>query len=273
MRCDGEKRLHRDVELAAEAAAAGGRADADFFVLDAEHASGFRAIHVRRLRAGGDLHPIAVLDRVAGLRLDVGVLDERRLEAAFDSGCGVRVAGDDVAAFQIAADQDVVRSVRMERVGSWCESRVDAGERVELRPRDRKVGVGYAFDRGARADQRQHRLAAEAHFSGREHRLVAEMRKDAEGIFAGHIVGGEDRHEAGRARDDRIEIAEGEGGAGVRRANNAHPERVGGGGIGAEEVRASDFREAVDARETRADESAALEPLLPEGEGVAKGDG
>ena len=128
--------------------------------------------------------------------------------------------------FRLPRDQDVVGGVRMERVAHRRERGVDAGERIELRPGDRQVGVGHAFDRLARADQRQHRLAAEAHMSRREDGLVAKMRKDAEGVFARHIVGGEDRDEAGRAGDDGVEIAEGEGRAAheasARRASRAN---------------------------------------------------
>ena len=91
-RGDREQRLDRDVELAAEPAAAGGRPDAHLVRLDAEHARGLVAVHVGRLRAGGDLHPPADRNGEACLRLDVGVLDKARLEAALD-GRGRRRRG------------------------------------------------------------------------------------------------------------------------------------------------------------------------------------
>ena len=48
-------------------------------------------------------------------------------------------------------------------------------------------------------DQRQHRLAAMADETFREHRLVLEVGIDAEGIFAGHIKGRENADDAGIA--------------------------------------------------------------------------
>ena len=50
------------------------------------------AVHVGRLRAGLDLDAVADAPREAGLRLDIGVLDEPGLERAFDDDVGVRRA-------------------------------------------------------------------------------------------------------------------------------------------------------------------------------------
>ena len=105
----------------------------------------------------------------------------------------------------------------------------------------------------AAADQRQHRLAAEAHMARREHRLVAQRGEDAEGVRAGDVGGGEDGGEAGGARLDGGEVAEREAGAGVRGADHAQPQGVGGRLVGAEDVGAGHLRPAVDAGEAGAD--------------------
>ena len=72
----------------------------------------------------------------------------------------------------------------------------------------------------------------------------------------GTSVGGEDGDEPGVARLDGIEIAEREARAGVRRAHHAHPQRVGGRLVGAEDVGAGDLGPAVDARQPGADGAA-----------------
>ena len=71
------------VELAPEAAAAGGRADPHPIGLDAEHVRHLVPVHVGRLGAGGHLDAVAVdRAREPRLGLDVGVLDEGGLELA-----------------------------------------------------------------------------------------------------------------------------------------------------------------------------------------------
>ena len=112
---DREHRLHGDVELAAEAAAAGGRDDADVFERQAEHAGDLVAIHHRRLRAGVDLHAVADADGVAGFGLDVGVLDEGGLERAFGCEGGLREGALGVAGFEDALGEHVVGPAVMER--------------------------------------------------------------------------------------------------------------------------------------------------------------
>jgi hypothetical protein len=87
--------------------------------------------------------------------------------------------------------------------------------RLDL-PFDRQLGIRNAFDGDARADQRQHGLAAEAHEARRQHRLVLHPREDAEGVLARHIRGGQDGGKTGVARLDGIEIAQREARAGVR---------------------------------------------------------
>jgi hypothetical protein len=55
-RGDREQRLHRDVELAAEAAADRRRDDVHLLRGDRQHVSDLVTVHVRRLRAGEDAH-------------------------------------------------------------------------------------------------------------------------------------------------------------------------------------------------------------------------
>ena len=75
------ERLDRDVELAAEAAAAGARHDAHLRGREAQHLGGRVAVHDRSLGRDEELDPLADPPRPAGLGLDVGVLDEGGLEA------------------------------------------------------------------------------------------------------------------------------------------------------------------------------------------------
>ena len=251
-----QQRLDRHVELAAEAAAAGGRADAHARGVDAQHARRLLAVHVGRLRAGRDLdaiRPVADGHRVAGLRLDVGVLDEGGLEVTLGRRGRVRVPGPHVAAPQVAARQHVVRNSGVDRWRPWGQRSLDPGQRRLRCPGDRQVDIADAFDRRPRADQRQHGLAAEAHRAGRQHRLVLGIGEDAERVLARHVVRGEDRHQARGARLHRREIAEREARAGVRRAHHAHPQRVGGGLVGAEPVGAGHLGPAVDAWQAGAD--------------------
>ena len=130
-----QQRLHRHVELAAEAAAAGGRADAHARGVDAQHARGLLQVHVGRLRAGRDLDAVgaigAVADRhgVAGLGLDVGVLDELRSRSAPPPWLRPpRVARFHVAALQIAARQHVVGGTGMDRWRQRRQRSVDADD-------------------------------------------------------------------------------------------------------------------------------------------------
>ena len=77
---DRDQRMDAEVELAAEAAAAGGRDDPHLVRADAEDQRDLVAVHVRRLGADRELDPVADAARDAGLGLDVRVLDERRLD-------------------------------------------------------------------------------------------------------------------------------------------------------------------------------------------------
>ena len=88
-----------------------GRHDAHLLGRDAEDRREFVAVHVRRLRAGDDFDAVADAARVAGFRLDIGVLDETRAHRDL----GMRRAGAqrrrDVAARHPAAAQHVAGRV------------------------------------------------------------------------------------------------------------------------------------------------------------------
>ena len=155
--------LQREVELAAEAAAAAGRDDADAVLGEAHDQRDLVAIHVGRLGAGRDLEPLAFAPREAGLGLDIGMLDEAGLPAALGDRRGGGQPGGDVALRGAAAHQDVVRPVGMQRRRAVGERLVDGDQRRQRFPFDRQVGIGDAVERGGVADQRHHRLAAIAH--------------------------------------------------------------------------------------------------------------
>jgi hypothetical protein len=123
------------------------------------------------------------------------------------------VAGIDVAAFEVAAGQHIAGEAGMQDGRALRERRIDACDGRLWVPGDRQLGVRDAFDRCARADERQHRLAAEAHGAGRQHRLILHAGEDTESILARHILGGKDRDQVRTARLDRLEVAQREAGA------------------------------------------------------------
>ncbi len=127
-----QQRLHRHVELAAEAAAARRRADAHARAVDAQHAGRLLQVHVRRLGAGRDLDAVGAMicarpDRhgIAGLRLDVGVLDELGLEATLSGRGCAGMSGLDVARLQVAAREHVVGRAGVDRRRRWRQRLVD----------------------------------------------------------------------------------------------------------------------------------------------------
>ena len=77
-------RLHGNVQLRAEPAAAGGRHDADLFDRQVHDRCHRVAVHVRRLGGGMDCNRVIIANRPACFRLDIGMLDEGRGKAALD---------------------------------------------------------------------------------------------------------------------------------------------------------------------------------------------
>ena len=89
--------------------------------------------------------------------------------------------------------------------------------------------------------------------AGREHRLVLRVGEDAEGVLARHVVRRQDGHEPWHARLDRRQIAQRELRARMRGADDAHPKRIGGSFVGAEQVGAGHLGPAVDPMQPRPD--------------------
>ena len=107
------------------------------------------------------------------------------------------------------AGEHVVRPVRVD--GRGARERVAwVGEDRERLPADGKPIVGQPGEGVLVADQREHRLAAVAHDAGREHRLILDVRVDAESVDARDVGGGEDAGESGMALVERGAVAEGE---------------------------------------------------------------
>ena len=227
--------------------------------VDAQHARGLLAVHVGRLRAGGDLDavgPGADGHRVAGLRLDVGVLDEGGLEAPLGRRGRAR-----------RARPPRRRTCRLPRVSTLSATRgVDALARLAPAPRRcRTSGVAAVQAIGSSASDMPSTAARvptsastasprKRTWPGASTGWSLSIGKDAEGVLARHVArrSGSPTRPGVRALD-RVEIAEREARAGVRRAHDAHPQRVGGGLVGAEQVGAGHLGPAVDARQARAD--------------------
>ena len=123
------------------------------------------AVHIGRLRAGHDLDAVADPARKAGLGLDIGVLDEAGLESALGDAppAGERrvgIAACDAAAISTLSGPAACTAApraqrRLEPSAAAATSQCD-----RARPSSR-----IAVDRRAVADQRAHRLAAEAHLA------------------------------------------------------------------------------------------------------------
>ena len=105
---------------------------------DAENLRDVVAIHIGRLRAGLDFDAVADAAREAGLRLDIGVLDEAGLERALDDDVGRRERRRDVAARDAAAGQNIAGAARMDPLGapaaSASSSVVSAGSGLPRSP-------------------------------------------------------------------------------------------------------------------------------------------
>ena len=137
-RRERDQRLHRQVELAAEAAATRGRHDAHLRGGESQHARHFVAVHAGRLGGDEDFDPVADAAGEPGFGLDVGVLDEAGFERAFgDRGAGGhRRRG--VTATDPAFDQEVAGLVGLHQRRMGRARSIDADYRCIDRPRDRQ---------------------------------------------------------------------------------------------------------------------------------------
>ena len=245
--------LDGEVELGAEAAADGGRHDADVLGRDAEDLGHVVAVHVGRLGAGVDLDAVADAAGEAGLGLDRRVFHEAGLERALGRRGRGRERRLDVAPHDAPAREDVAGPPRMQQRRVRRERRRHRGRGRQVPPGDRDVGEVERADDGRIADDRRHRLAAEARLRLGEDGLVGEGRDDAVAVQARHVAGGEDRGDAGMRRRIGGEVAEREGRPVVGTAHRPQQERIGGADIGAEPFRALDLAAPVEPDDAIAD--------------------
>ena len=126
------------------------------------------------------------------------------------------------------------------------------GEGRDRLPDDGESIIGEPGEGVLVADQREHRLAAVAHDAGGEHRLILDVRVDAEAVDPGDIGGGEDAGEPGIMVVERGAVPEGEARMCVRGTHDAQPERAGGHAVRAEDGPPRDLGGTVHAREPAA---------------------
>ena len=165
--------------------------------------------------------------RVSGLGLDVRVLDEAGLEDALDLDLRSRERVVQIAATNVAADQDVAvaRVVQPGRAGSLGV--VDRHHGRQLVPGHRERRHVQRRHRLRLADDHGDGLTPEAHLlvGFGEHRLIGGRRDHAEHVAAGDVGRGHDRDDSRRCGDERVQVAEPEAGPVVRRAHD--PDRRG----------------------------------------------
>ena len=135
-------------------------------------------------------------------------------------------------------------------LGALFERLVERRERGPRAPGHRKRRKVEIAHRLAVADHQRYRLAAKARDALREHRLVGESRDDAIAIRAGDILGGEDGDDSGMSALKRLDVAENERGVRMRRSDRARRQRLGRPFVSAEDFRAREFANAVEARDT-----------------------
>jgi len=162
------------------------------------------------LRARLDFDAIADATGKPRFRLDISVLDKAGFKFSPDNNVRGGKAGLHIAARDIAADEDIPGASRMDqrrrRRGRLVKCR-DRGKRL---PRD---GEGRKIKRAQRrvfADYERNRLAAKARDPFGKHRLIGEGGDNAETVFAGDVLGGEDCGDAGVRAHERLHIRQSE---------------------------------------------------------------
>ena len=246
------QRLDREVELAAEAAAAGRRHDAHGLGPEPHDDRHLVAVHVGRLGRDMDFDAIADPLGPAGLGLDIGVLDEGGLEHALGHRGAGRKGFGRLAAPDPALQQEIARLVGLHQGRIGRHRGIEADDRRLRRPGDRHFLVADRQHDVALADQGDDGLAAIAHLAVGQHRLVLDVGIDAETVRR-HV--GRRQHR-GEAPAQRLEIAQREARPRMRRAHDADPQRIGGNAVGAELLAARELGRAVDPRQARTDGSA-----------------
>ena len=163
-----------------------------------QHPRSLVAMLIGRLGRHMQLDLVAAADRPAGLRLDVGVLDEARLVHDLDDVGRAGESRRDVAALNAAIGQDVAGTVRMQLDRALDFRRVDARYRRQRLIGNRHFGIVDCRQDCRGPDERNDRLAAIAHDAVRQHRLILDVGIDAVAVVR-HVGGGQ-HGEAGISR-------------------------------------------------------------------------
>ena len=248
-RCE---RLDRDVELATEAAAAGARHDPHLRRREAKDLGCHVPVHDRRLRRDPELDTVAHATCPAGLGLDIGVLDEGGLEAAFSRHGRARERRFGIAALDPALDQAVILHILVDQGCVRLKGSVQAAHRRRRLVADRQVLVPHRDDRLARAHQRHHGVAPVTHDFLGQHRLVAQVGIDADAV-GGHVGGGEHARHAGPRAGCRRDVAEHDPRRLMRRPDDPEPECVRRHGVGAVALGTGELGHAVELGKPGAD--------------------
>ena len=134
-----EKRLQRDIQLGAEAAAGRCRDDAHLFKRQAQNFRCVLLVHHRRLRAGGNDEDIALHPGRAGFGLDRRMLDIGGLDRRLHGGSGSGQTVGAVAAENTACHQQIAVASRVKLGGARRPCRGNLDCRLAFLPCDRKV--------------------------------------------------------------------------------------------------------------------------------------
>ena len=252
-----DQRLHREVELGAEAAAGGRGDDPHPLGRQTQHPRGVVAVHHRRLGAGADHEGLALQPGGAGLGLDIGVLDEGGLDPRLGEVRGPGQRRLHVAAAHRAGDEDVALAPVMETRRGFGAGDGDVRKIGNRLPGHRERLKIERLDMLGRAGDQCHRLAAHPHMGLGQNRLIGKARQRAKEVLAGDIGGGEDLHRPGQPGAPGRDIAETEARGGMGRADHPHQQRALGDQIGAEPLASRDL----------------LRPVQPLGPGAHRGAG
>ena len=181
-----------------------------------------------------------------GLGLDIGVLDEARLDLALDDLIGGGESFFHVAALHQPAGQEIAGAALMQQAGAGglgLRGRQEGGQR---RPCDGELVIVERFDRYLIAHHRGHRLAAKPCHPFSEHRLVGKRRDHPETVASGNIGRRQHPFEPRAACKEVCEIAELKAGMMMRRADDFQPQAARRRHIVAKPLRAVDLGTAVD---------------------------
>jgi hypothetical protein len=121
------------------------------------------SIHIWGLSAGLNLDTITDAAREARLGLNIGMLDETRLESAFDNNVGRGEARHCVATGHATTRQDVAGTVRVNAFSALFERLIECRQRRQRAPGHRKRREIEMAHRLIVTDHKRHGLAAKAY--------------------------------------------------------------------------------------------------------------